>query len=58
MKKRGLKVQALTPEAEAQWRRAVEQMYPYVRGNMVPAEFFDRVQGLLREYRANGGRPQ
>jgi hypothetical protein len=29
-----------------------------VRGNMVPAEFFDRVQGLLREYRANGGRPQ
>jgi TRAP-type C4-dicarboxylate transport system substrate-binding protein len=58
MKKRGLKVQALTPEAEAQWRRAAEQMYPLVRGNMVPAEFFDQVQGLLREYRANAGARQ
>jgi hypothetical protein len=27
-------------------------MYPLVRGRMVPAEFFDQVQGLLREYRA------
>jgi len=58
MKKRGLKVQALTPGEEAEWRRAAEQMYPLVRGNMVPAEFFDQVQGLLREYRANGGAQQ
>ena len=58
MKKRGLKVQALTPEAEAEWRRAAEQMQPLVRGNMVPAEFYDQVQGLLREYRANGGAQQ
>jgi len=54
MQKRGLKVQALTPEAEAQWRRAAEQMYPLVRGKMVPAEFFDEVQRLLGEYRAKG----
>jgi TRAP-type C4-dicarboxylate transport system substrate-binding protein len=52
MKKRGLKVQALTPEVEAEWRRAAEQMYPLVRGNMVPADFFDEVQRLLREYRS------
>ena len=52
MKKRGLKVQTLTPEAEAEWRRAAEQMYPLVRGKMVPAEFFDEVQRLLAEYRA------
>src|SRR4051812_45230150 len=52
MKKRGLKVQPLTPELEAEWRAAAEQMYPLVRSKMVPAEFFDEVQRLLREYRA------
>ena len=54
MTKRGLKVQKLTPEVEAEWRRAAEQMYPLVRGSMVPADFFDEVQRLLREYRAKG----
>ena len=54
MAKRGLKVQQLTPELEAEWRRVAEQMYPLVRGNMVPADFFDEVQRLLREYRAKG----
>ena len=52
MEKRGLKVQRLTPELDAEWRRAAEQMYPLVRGKMVPADFFDEVQRLLREYRA------
>ena len=59
MEKRGLKVQRLTPELDAEWRRAAEQMYPLVRGKMVPADFFDEVQRLLREYRtAHAGRPQ
>ena len=59
MEKRGLKVERLTPELEAEWRRAAEQMYPLVRGKMVPADFFDEVQRLLREYRtAHAGRPQ
>jgi TRAP-type C4-dicarboxylate transport system substrate-binding protein len=53
MEKRGLKVQRLTPELDAQWRRAAEQMYPLVRGSMVPADFFDEVQRLLGEYRAS-----
>ena len=52
MEKRGLKVQRLTPELEAEWRRAAERMYPLVRGKMVPADFFDEVQRLLRDYRA------
>lgn len=52
MQKRGLKVQAVTPEFEAEWRRAAEQMYPMIRGKMVPAETFDEVQRLLSEYRA------
>ena len=52
MQKRGLKVQSLSAEAEAEWRRAAEDMYPMVRGRMVPVEFFDEVQRLLRDYRA------
>jgi TRAP-type transport system periplasmic protein len=58
MQKRGLKVQPLTPELEAEWRQAAEQMYPMIRGKMVPAEFFDEVQRLLREYRAASREPQ
>ncbi|HUF80039.1 MAG TPA: TRAP transporter substrate-binding protein DctP [Burkholderiales bacterium] len=52
MKKRGLKVQTVTPELEVEWRRAAEQLYPMIRGRMVPADMFDEVQRLLSEYRA------
>lgn len=52
MKRRGLKVHAVTPEAEAEWRRTAEQLYPMIRGNLVPADLFDEVQRLLREQRA------
>jgi len=58
MQKRGLKVQPVSPEVRAEWRRAVEDMYPLIRGRMVPAQYFDEVQRLLAEYRAGqaGGR--
>jgi TRAP-type C4-dicarboxylate transport system substrate-binding protein len=52
MQKRGLKVQAVPPEIADEWRRAAEEMYPLIRGKMVPAELFDEVQRLLTEYRA------
>jgi len=52
MKRRGLKVQAITPEAEAEWRKTAEKLYPMVRGTLVPADLFDEVQRLLREQRA------
>ncbi len=52
MKKRGLKVQSVTPAVEAEWRAMAEQIYPKIRGNMVPAPMFDQVQQLLKEYRA------
>jgi TRAP-type C4-dicarboxylate transport system substrate-binding protein len=52
MRKRGLKVQRLTPEIEAEWREFAERTYPLVRGRMVPAPMFDQVQRLLQEYRA------
>jgi TRAP-type C4-dicarboxylate transport system substrate-binding protein len=52
MKRRGLKVHAVTPEAEAEWRRTAERLYPMIRGTLVPADLFDEVQRLLREQRA------
>lgn len=52
MKKRGLIVHELTPEAEQAWRKVLEPVYPKIRGAIVPAELFDEVQKLLAEYRA------
>lgn len=52
MKKRGLTVHHSTPELDAEWRKAAEDAYPKIRGALVPAEMFDRVQRLLQEYRA------
>jgi hypothetical protein len=56
MKKRGLIVHRLTPEIEAEWRKGAEEVYPKIRGRMVPADKFDEVRRLLEEYRrANQG---
>jgi TRAP-type C4-dicarboxylate transport system substrate-binding protein len=52
MKKRGLKVQSVTPEIEAKWREAAEKLYPDMRGQLVPADIFDEVQRLVKERRA------
>src|SRR5947199_31730 len=56
MKKRGLIVQEQTVEQEARWRAAAEEIYPDIRGRIVPADIFDEVQRLLKEYRAGGGK--
>jgi TRAP-type C4-dicarboxylate transport system substrate-binding protein len=56
MKKRGLKVQSLTPEQLAEWHKFAEGIYPRIRGHVVPAEMFDEVQRLVKEYRASGGK--
>jgi TRAP-type C4-dicarboxylate transport system substrate-binding protein len=55
MRKRGLTVHAVTPELEAEWRKAVEAAYPKVRGGTVPAEMFDEVVKQLQAYRAARG---
>lgn len=52
MVKRGLKVTKLTPDIEAEWRRAAEAVYPKVRGKLVPADVFDDALKLVAEYRA------
>ncbi len=51
----GLTVHEVTPAVEAEWRAAVEAAYPKIRGRIVPADIFDEVRSLLREYRAAGG---
>ena len=53
MKKRGLIVHTVTPEVEEVWRRAAEKVYPKIRGSVVPAQMFDEVQELLRQYRSS-----
>jgi TRAP-type transport system periplasmic protein len=60
MKKRGLQVHSVPPDAEKEWRAYFEAVYPRVRGNLVPADIFDEVRHLLADYRAAGstaGRP-
>lgn len=51
MEQRGLKVLPLTPEAERAWRSLAQASWPRVRGTMVPAEMFDRVERMLAEFR-------
>lgn len=55
MKAHGLQVQSLTPEAAQQWQALTTQIYPRIRGKIVPADVFDAVQQYLREYRAAHG---
>jgi TRAP-type transport system periplasmic protein len=53
MEKRGLKVHTLSPADTAAWNKLAEQVKPEVRGRLVPADMFDKVQQLLIEYRAS-----
>lgn len=52
MKRRGLVVTTLTPQAEAEWQQLAESMYSRIRGKMVPADLFDEVQSLLAQQRS------
>ena len=56
MHKRGLTVHPATPEIEAEWRTWAEGVYPKIRGGLVPAEEFDEVERLLKEYRKSTNR--
>lgn len=52
MKKRNLHVYVPTAAVEAEWQKVAESSYPRIRGNVVPADFFDEVRRLLVEYRS------
>jgi TRAP-type C4-dicarboxylate transport system substrate-binding protein len=51
MQKRGLKVLEVTPAIEQAWLDLADEAYPHIRGSMVPADTFDRVQKSLKQYR-------
>lgn len=57
MQKRGLQVHPVSKEAEGEWRRFSEGLYPAIRGHIVPADTFDQVMQLLHDYRATQGAP-
>jgi TRAP-type C4-dicarboxylate transport system substrate-binding protein len=54
MQKRGLVVNPVTPQVEAEWMRLTKVIYPELRGKTVPDDIFDEVQRLVAEYRARG----
>jgi TRAP-type transport system periplasmic protein len=58
MKRRGLNVVAVSPKQRAEWQNLAEQLYPRIRGPIVPAEAFDQAMRYRDEYRKQnaGGR--
>jgi TRAP-type C4-dicarboxylate transport system substrate-binding protein len=48
----GLVVHKLTTTERAAWQSAAEQIYPRIRGRLVPADMHDEVMRLLQAYRA------
>jgi TRAP-type C4-dicarboxylate transport system substrate-binding protein len=51
LRERGVQVREMTPELERAWQAEAEGAWPLVRGNMVPADTFDKVRAALAEYR-------
>lgn len=57
VEKQGLKVTSLSPEAYREWMAEVDKVSPRIRGNIIPADMFDRVKATLKEYRETQGSP-
>ncbi|NJD62844.1 MAG: C4-dicarboxylate ABC transporter substrate-binding protein [Deltaproteobacteria bacterium] len=55
MVKNGLKIHHVPPDAQAEWRKIVEDVYPRIRGSIIPAEMFDAARKYRDEYRASRG---
>ena len=58
MKKRGLVVVEPSAETLAAWRTFMEQVHPKLRGSLVPADLYDRVQQSLAAFRAAQAAPK
>ena len=56
MVKRGLVVHRPNAEQMREWDALAEQLYPRIRGSMVPAETFDEVFRHLKAYRTARGK--
>jgi len=55
MVKNGLKVSHVPPDAQAEWRKMVEDAYPKIRGKIIPADMFDAARKYRDEFRASRG---
>lgn len=58
MKKRGLTVHKPNAEQMREWEDLAAQLYPRIRGTMVPTDTFDEVFTHLKAYRAAQGKPK
>ena len=52
MKKRGLKVVEADAKIIAEWKATADMAKPVLRGELIEAALYDRVQALVAEYRA------
>ena len=57
MVKRGLKVQPVTPEVNAEWIEMLDKVQNHIRGKIVPADVFDEAQRALKEFRSSAATP-
>jgi TRAP-type C4-dicarboxylate transport system substrate-binding protein len=55
MVKRGLRVQPVSAEVNAEWTDLLNKLQSHIRGKIVPADMFDEAQRILKEYRASTG---
>jgi len=55
MVENGLKVNHISSSVEAEWRKLVEDIYPQIRGKIVPAGVFDEVRMYRDEFRNSSG---
>ncbi|NCV61690.1 MAG: C4-dicarboxylate ABC transporter substrate-binding protein, partial [Betaproteobacteria bacterium] len=52
MVKRGLVVTKPSAQDMRQWESLAEQLYPRIRGKLVPSELFDEVMAQVKAFRA------
>jgi len=54
-RKQKLRVYVPSPQVNGEWRQVARSVYPRIRGTLVPADMFDKVEEFLKEYRTNRG---
>ncbi len=52
MVKNGLKISRTSPDVQAEWRKLIEDIYPRIRGPIIPADAFDAARAARDAYRA------
>jgi len=55
MVENGLKIHHISPSVEAEWRKIVVDIYPRIRGKIIPADVFDEVRMYRDEFRRSAG---